>query len=81
MSKREIAQYRIFISGVDTIVGHSLVEQLRNDHINEKNPHIIYGNNILVLFIFRNQSSKQTKPSTKWSFKDRGCKAQMNCLI
>lgn len=39
----EQKQLRMFISNFNTYVGHSLVEILRNDHLNEENPHIIVG--------------------------------------
>ena len=43
MIKKEVPQYKYFVSCVDTILGHSIVEELRNDHLNDINPHIIVG--------------------------------------
>jgi adenylate kinase len=34
---------RFYISSLNSFVGHSLVESLRNDHINDDNPHFIVG--------------------------------------
>jgi len=36
-------QQKIFISNVNSVLGYCLCEQLRNDHINDENPHIITG--------------------------------------
>ena len=36
-------QLRYFVSSLNTFVGHAIVENLRNDHINDDNPHIIVG--------------------------------------
>lgn len=36
-------QLRYFISSLNTSVGHALVEALRNDHVNDENPHFIVG--------------------------------------
>ena len=38
-----IPQLKYFVSCVDTIVGQAIVEQVRNDHFNDVNPHIIVG--------------------------------------
>ena len=37
------AQFRFFISNVNSIIGQALVEMLRNDNENDVNPHIIVG--------------------------------------
>lgn len=36
-------QYRIFIEDFDSLVGSTLVDELRNDNENDINPHIIVG--------------------------------------
>lgn len=36
-------QMKYFVSSLNTSVGHALVEALRNDHINDENPHLIVG--------------------------------------
>lgn len=41
--KEPLKQQRFFISSLNTSVGHALVESLRNDHINDENPHFIVG--------------------------------------
>ena len=42
-NKKEIPQLKYFISSVDTLLGQAIVEQVRNDHTNTVNPHIILG--------------------------------------
>jgi hypothetical protein len=41
--KLNIKQLRFFVSSLNTFVGHSIIETIRNDHINDENPHIILG--------------------------------------
>ncbi|EAS02125.2 Dpy-30 motif protein (macronuclear) [Tetrahymena thermophila SB210] len=41
--KEPLVQKRFFISSLNTLVGQALVESLRNDHINDENPHFIVG--------------------------------------
>lgn len=36
-------QLKFFVSCVDTLIGQAIVEQVRNDHLNDVNPHIILG--------------------------------------
>lgn len=36
-------QHRIFVNGVNTVLGQTIVEILRNDNENNVNPHIIVG--------------------------------------
>ncbi|KRX09632.1 P-loop containing nucleoside triphosphate hydrolase [Pseudocohnilembus persalinus] len=36
-------QLRFYLSSVNSFVGHAFVEALRNDHINDVNPHFIVG--------------------------------------
>ncbi len=41
---KELAkQNRYFISNINSVTGYSLVEALRNDNVNDENPHIIIG--------------------------------------
>ena len=39
LKKKKEKQYKLYISSLNTFVGHSIVESLRNDHINDENPH------------------------------------------
>jgi hypothetical protein len=41
--KHVYKQLRYFISSVNTFVGHAIVEAIRNDHVNDVDPHIIVG--------------------------------------
>lgn len=42
-TKKEVKQYKIFLSTMNSIAGQAIVETIRNDYINDENPHIIYG--------------------------------------
>jgi len=39
----KIPQLKFFVSCVNTITGQAIVEEVRNDHLNDINPHIIVG--------------------------------------
>ena len=38
--KATIPQYKFFIGSINTVVGQALTETVRNDHLNDINPHI-----------------------------------------
>ena len=66
-SKKE--RKRILVTGVNSLVGHSLFEQMRNDHLHihsGKKPHKFAGTMI--------ESDKDTVPSPATSIKCLDCK-------
>ena len=42
--KATIPQYKFFIGSINTVLGQAITETVRNDHLNDINPHIIFGN-------------------------------------
>ncbi len=42
-SNSDQKQLKIYISNINSVLGHSIVESLRNDHLNDESHHTIIG--------------------------------------
>jgi len=60
---KEIPTYKYFVSSVDTQLGHSICELIRNDFTGDKPPHTILGlQRIMKIFIYyRNKICQWTR--------------------
>ncbi len=59
----KIPQLNFFVSCVNTITGQAIIEEVRNDHLNDINPHIIVGSLLHFLNSFPSDSPLGTKSS------------------
>ena len=59
----KIPQLKYFVSCVNTITGQAIIEEVRNDHLNDINPHIIVGSPFHFTTPFRSHSPLGTKSS------------------